>query len=361
MAKETFQNQLNNRLLSLGSDPASTDSGISEENLGWTWECDSEGFYRACSPEVETVLGIPGALFLGQKLDEYRLAPGSAASVAGAKHSRSFPASLIVQFLDVEQNPVLVVFTIMSAEHNNKNAPELRGFAQVASVIPQPIVPVTGTMLETKETVTSPPTGLFTYQVAQETTLAHYQHASQVITNLLESLRKSQALVRWELHSRVVVSATIDTIEDRNQPPVDKEVLLGRIIYHYPEITILDVEHRLEWGKQLEPDEKTKTFLEHHRYAPSGLAGRLRQAWTPDQILLYDKYSISVKLGAEVGRTERIVLHYGFHEDRILDVSVSDLLYDPDCLLPALEDAISQPLQTTQYAQRGKDYWISRN
>jgi len=74
------QKQLRNRLNDLFADMGEETAEISKNGegiSGWTWECDAEGQYVSCSPEVEEYLGVEPADFLGQSLASFRLSPQS--------------------------------------------------------------------------------------------------------------------------------------------------------------------------------------------------------------------------------------------------------------------------------------------
>jgi PAS domain-containing protein len=47
---------------------------------GWTWECDAEGIYTACSAEVGEILGYPAEDFLGKPFVSAHLLPNRPSS-----------------------------------------------------------------------------------------------------------------------------------------------------------------------------------------------------------------------------------------------------------------------------------------
>ena len=58
MSKKKLKNQLENLFLDLEQDASLLPTSGDQSMPGWTWECDGQGQYTACSPEVENVLGF---------------------------------------------------------------------------------------------------------------------------------------------------------------------------------------------------------------------------------------------------------------------------------------------------------------
>jgi signal transduction histidine kinase/DNA-binding response OmpR family regulator/putative methionine-R-sulfoxide reductase with GAF domain len=100
---------------------------------GWTWECDAEGIYTTCSPEVESILGYPVSEFLEKPLASSHLHPISANRLREALEVGEFPIDINLQF-DFRKGgktgllPVtLHIFTPL----DSIGVSGLRGFAQV--------------------------------------------------------------------------------------------------------------------------------------------------------------------------------------------------------------------------------------
>ncbi|MBU0510233.1 MAG: GAF domain-containing protein, partial [Chloroflexi bacterium] len=106
-----------------------------QESLpGWTWECDSQGYYTACSPEVERTLGVEAAAFLGQPLTSFRVARQSAGALAGILQAGNFPAEATLQFQVKDGSQVSVRAHISHLHPGEGTESGWRGFNQVVTL-----------------------------------------------------------------------------------------------------------------------------------------------------------------------------------------------------------------------------------
>ncbi|GAB4494650.1 MAG: hypothetical protein OHK0052_00200 [Anaerolineales bacterium] len=97
MPKKTLRNRLKNLFSDIESSlPAANPQ--TGEPTGWTWECDAQGRYTACSPEVQTILGRAPESFLGELLQVFALSADSQADMAKIFSHDDFPAELNVDF-----------------------------------------------------------------------------------------------------------------------------------------------------------------------------------------------------------------------------------------------------------------------
>ncbi len=131
------QKILHNRLDDLFADleQEATDIPADQDALpGWTWECDSRGYYTACSPEVEHVLGVEAAAFLGQPLVSFRMSRQSASALAAILQAGNFPAEAGLQFQAKDGSRVSVRAHISYFEPNESDADGWRGFNQVVAL-----------------------------------------------------------------------------------------------------------------------------------------------------------------------------------------------------------------------------------
>lgn len=160
MSKKKLLNRLENLLVDLEQEasllPISGDQSIP----GWTWECDSNGRYISCSPEVEDVLGIPSADFSGRSLVSFALWPQSATSVQAVFSAGQFPAKLEVSFQCPQGQLVpakIHVFSVLPVDGEGDEEKSYRGFVQVLQPIkdlPATAAPLTDT--EAPEGLTPP-------------------------------------------------------------------------------------------------------------------------------------------------------------------------------------------------------------
>ena len=101
---------------------------------GWTWECDSQGYYTACSPEVKRILGVESTAFLGQPLASFGLSRQSTSTLAAILQAGNFPAEATMQFQAKDGNCVNVRAHISYIEPNESDEGGWRGLNQVVEL-----------------------------------------------------------------------------------------------------------------------------------------------------------------------------------------------------------------------------------
>ena len=89
MSKKSKKKQIHSQLENLFDDLEQENTSIDsfapgEASTGWTWECDQNGVYTACSNGVDSLLGIASDTFLGQLIASYALSPQSKSIVQEA-------------------------------------------------------------------------------------------------------------------------------------------------------------------------------------------------------------------------------------------------------------------------------------
>jgi signal transduction histidine kinase/CheY-like chemotaxis protein/putative methionine-R-sulfoxide reductase with GAF domain len=128
--------KLRSRLESLFADIEQETSSPVEDGSyprGWTWECDSEGIYTSCSPEVETILGYPPSEFIGTPLASSHLHPLSANQLRTALDAGKYPIDIHLQFHFSKggKTGLLPVNLLIFTPLDSIGVSGLRGFAQV--------------------------------------------------------------------------------------------------------------------------------------------------------------------------------------------------------------------------------------
>ncbi len=128
------QKKLNKRLNDLFADLEIENIPLADaaETLpGWTWEIDSRGNYKNCSPEVNDILGVSANDFIGEPLTTFRLAPGSQSKVAASIGEKGTRNELTLQFLDSDDNPVNVRMYLFYSPAEDGSEENWRGFTQL--------------------------------------------------------------------------------------------------------------------------------------------------------------------------------------------------------------------------------------
>jgi signal transduction histidine kinase/CheY-like chemotaxis protein len=103
MSKKTIRSRLESLFDDLDKDAVypdrSTGGADSEHRLpGWTWECDHQGRFTTCSPEVHSLLGFSAGEFLNQPLVGFHLTPASTARLAQALECGELPVEVQLEY-----------------------------------------------------------------------------------------------------------------------------------------------------------------------------------------------------------------------------------------------------------------------
>lgn len=117
MSKQSKKKQLNNRLDNLFSDiddssPLSSLSSGADDHQGWLWECDQNGDFTACSPEVQEILGFNPEEIIGQKLSAFSLNDQGKKELKNALRRKVFPTQANPTYLSSDGNPVKIQLDI---------------------------------------------------------------------------------------------------------------------------------------------------------------------------------------------------------------------------------------------------------
>jgi signal transduction histidine kinase/CheY-like chemotaxis protein/PAS domain-containing protein len=134
-----FTKQLHNRLESLFSDLEQEvlvlDRDVDQTVLGWTWECDAQGIYTDCSPEVEDILGISAEEFKGNQLTAFMLSGRSLETLKSTWEAGEYPIAVDIQYKSKHGELIPVSLHILnSAVGENTDEARWRGFAQVLDI-----------------------------------------------------------------------------------------------------------------------------------------------------------------------------------------------------------------------------------
>lgn len=348
-----FYNHLENKISSSNPEDTSTFEEICRNYYGWTFTCDENGRYTDCSEEIEDVLGFSPTVFLGEKFTQTYLQPESIDQIYQALSSNELPAVVPTYFVDRRGEQIPVTLTLMNDTQNNVAG--FRGFVQVVLTSEEIAIPVTGGEVMVEDPVETQYSGtVFSATVAY--TEADYQQASVRLKELLEKLQVITPSIKTAPRSRIVSRSHISKYADRTALPEITE-LLGKEVYSYPEVKVLTVEHRLEWGEKLGLSNSEKQYIDEHKYI-NGIVGRFRVRLAPEQILLCRKQWIQATLRIEHGIRDQLILNYGNNQEQVFDNVLDLLITEPETLLPLLTTILKKPQREEKIAIRGLDYLI---
>jgi signal transduction histidine kinase/ActR/RegA family two-component response regulator len=102
---------------------------------GWTWECDADGLYTECSPEVEAILGVSAKEFIGQPILLFHLSPDSSAELKSALDTGAYPIEVTVNYVTRNRESIPVILSVLSPFHNAGNNGKNRGWRGFARVV----------------------------------------------------------------------------------------------------------------------------------------------------------------------------------------------------------------------------------
>jgi signal transduction histidine kinase/CheY-like chemotaxis protein len=101
---------------------------------GWTWECDPNGYFTECSPEVEDILGVKPRDFVGNHIARFQISDESTDLIDSAIRSRVSPRIVEIDYRSSKGKLVTVNLHIsQSPQSDNSQQEKWRGFTQVIS------------------------------------------------------------------------------------------------------------------------------------------------------------------------------------------------------------------------------------
>lgn len=131
--QEQLRKQLNNLFTEMVMEPGVEIPAMSSHtnNTGWMWQCDSDGIYVDCSPEVHAILDYKPEEIIGNPMREFAMEPESSRAIDEAIQANEFPIELPLQFRTKLGAVINISFNIFADESENGENIGLRGFAQI--------------------------------------------------------------------------------------------------------------------------------------------------------------------------------------------------------------------------------------
>lgn len=384
----------NSRLESLFSDPEPQASGQSSHDQslpGWTWECDFEGHFSSCSPEIEQVLGFRQDNVIGQPLSSFALTPESASTLRAALSKGDFPINQDVHYQTRDGALIPIRLHIFDISHGDKA--RWGGFAQAQFIPNTGGFPGVGERIETQVSGADPwkLNRLQPFQIRKDlqsgleekdkhngkdqavpqagvqaraklTAIQRPDHilAGEAVMQLLEDMRKNSSEVRQSQFSQITTRQKEELREDRSKKPRVTGSLGGVEIRAYPKIVFQEIEYRLEWGNKLDLTGDEEDFIKQFKYRPSGLSGLIKTRLAPKEIINADKYWIAACIEIAGGKSKRIWVNYDRQEDDFERLNLHAFIQNPKAMLPQLTAAIKSPWKSHSTLRIGEDYLIPR-
>ena len=330
---------------------------------GWVWECDEQGCFTYCSPEVEFALGLSSKTFLAQNLLTYRLSATSGARLAEIFLSCDYPQCAAVEYQ--HQNGVYIPsYLYLLGFGNNENGQKtLRGFTQLqATQDDQALDPAVKQASKISPEI---PGGMSSKAVqdVREPTRDAYQLckiASRLILEMLKHLKEKEPVIQEARHSRILISSMPILPGDAFTEPILFHSFSENEAAYEPIDGTTSCEQRLEWGDKLALTPEEKDFIFDNLYLEKKLTGKLRLPFTAKTIIKVDKAWIGVRIVAGEKKLATIVVSYAHPQSSIDAFPLEAFIADPLILMPTLRRAIENPNRTKELARRGEDYLIPR-
>lgn len=131
MSKKKLRNRLDSLFADLEQEASFLPSSSEPPLPGWMWECDIEGVYTDCSPEVEEILGISPQDFLGQSIETFALHSRSTGLVKSTLSDDHFPVEINVHFETVNGELISAVLHALKDLPEDGTEGKLRGFVRI--------------------------------------------------------------------------------------------------------------------------------------------------------------------------------------------------------------------------------------
>ena len=101
--------------------------------VSWTWKCDHQGYYTACSLEVKAILGIDPDDFLGQPLSSHQLTPQSRRKLEIVLGTLTNDVQLNIQFRNHVGFEIPIRMNIFLSKVDEESERVMHGLNQILS------------------------------------------------------------------------------------------------------------------------------------------------------------------------------------------------------------------------------------
>jgi len=298
---------------------------------GWIWRCDSQGRYITCSGETQDILGLAGEAFAGNSLDDFALAPGSAAHLKAALEEGCFPIEMRLEYLHATGAAIPVCMHINPTYSETGERNGWHGFVlKLYSEASQPSNPKI------------------------ESAQGELRHvASSVILDILDNLRKVSPAIKKFPKSSVTVN------ELREAAPDGISALSQFYFGENPASAgeVIVIEHKLKWGYKFDFDYEEDLFIRRSKFSGRGLRGYMERLSAPNKIIKCDLRWIAVILRIDADGAQ-VWVDYPQGEAAPRKVALDEFLDQPDSLTPEIHGALNNPRESLITYRIGEDYLI---
>lgn len=139
MSKTKINNRLDNLFANLTTQEA--DESLlptAETNKSWSWETDANGIYTACSPEVQAILGLEPADFIGSPMLSCHIIKTDRKLLIDKLQSEDFPIEIDLHVEANNQKKILSRFHIYKIFDKDSGNSIYRGFSQLIETAENP-------------------------------------------------------------------------------------------------------------------------------------------------------------------------------------------------------------------------------
>jgi signal transduction histidine kinase/CheY-like chemotaxis protein len=137
MSKKRLYSRLENLLTNIEEELPLPKEQPAVVQSGWSWECNSEGIYISCSPEIFDCLGILPESVCGQSIFTFRIHPESKTELSKSFEQGNLPADFTIQMLNNSSKWVVTRIHIFSHPPDNGHKSNIRGFTQFLHLSPE--------------------------------------------------------------------------------------------------------------------------------------------------------------------------------------------------------------------------------
>lgn len=236
MAVNPLFSRLENFFTSFEEEPALKKTN-SESLSGWSWECDQDGKFTSCGPEVERVLHLSETDLLDQSIFLTGLHPDSVSGFKSALFGNNFPVEVAVNYRLANGSILPATIHIFSPLLAEGKKIGWRGFTQILS--------------ETTAQVSSSPAAPLIKAAPPAPSAPKAKNIPQTTpktgTGFLPSLSPSKAAPLWDDKGQLILTTNPD-LQTGSATAISHNINIGNTVTGVLEI--VDHDPTRKWSKE---------------------------------------------------------------------------------------------------------------